>query len=407
MERPYLLYLALLLHDSGKAAHEGKHAEISAQLAQKVAKRFALDGATTHALRLIIEMHLPMAQVSQQRDLDDPAVIRSFSAQIQTVQNLQMLTLHSFADAQATSNKLWNGFKDSLLWQLYNRALVVLEGGGDFVRVEERQRELLADETRRLLPRTFSTEEVDAHFATLPPHYFLIHPAKDIVADLMLAHRFMHHQLAEEDKALEPVLSWHNEPDRGYTACKVCTWDRAGLFSKLTGSFAAAGMNILSAQVFTRTDGIVLDTFYVIDARSGELVSREGRDQFEALLLKVLTEGTVDFRAIIARQKTARPLYQSLEGERIPTRIQFDNDTSENRTVIDFETEDRLGLLYVISQALSELEVDISLAKISTEKGAAIDSFYVSEMEGGKIVEPDRQEAIEAHLRAALAPMDH
>jgi len=407
VERPFVLYLALLLHDSGKAAHEGNHAEVGSHLALRVAKRFALDGATTHSLRLLIEQHLTMAQVSQQRDLEDPAVIRSFASQIQTAENLQMLTLHSFADAQATSNKLWNGFKDTLLWQLYNKAARVLLGGTDFIRAEEVQRDLLAEEAGRILPRSFSPDEIDAHFGSLPPRYFQIHTLKEIVTDLTLAHRFMHHQLAEEEKALEPVLSWHNEPDRGYTACKICTWDRAGLFSKISGSFSAVGINILSAQIFTRTDGIVLDTFYVTDARSGGLINREEREAFELLLLKALTEDEdIDFQSLIARQKSIRPLYQSLEGERIPIRIHFDNDSSENRTVIDIETEDRLGLLYVISQVLRDLSVDISLAKITTEKGAAIDSFYVSEADGEKISATARQKHIGDRLRAALHQMD-
>jgi len=407
IERPFVLYLALLLHDSGKAAHTGRHSEVSSELALRVSKRLELDGATTHSLRLVIEHHLTMAQVSQQRDLDDPATIRSFAAQIQTTENLEMLTLHSFADAQATSSKLWNGFKDSLLWQLYNKAVAVLAGGTEFIRAEEVQRDLLEEEAKRILPRSFSPDEVAAHFDSLPPRYFQIHPVKEIVTDLTLAHRFMHHQLAEEEKALEPVLAWHNEPDRGYTVCKICTWDRAGLFSKIAGSFSAAGINILSAQIFTRSDGIVLDTFYVTEGRSGGLISREERDNFEDLLLKILTANDPDLHALIARQKTARPLYQSLEGERIPTRIEFDNETSQNRTVIDIETEDRLGLLYVISEALSELRLDISLAKISTEKGAAIDTFYVSELDGQKIVSPPRQKFIAENLRQALARMDH
>jgi [protein-PII] uridylyltransferase len=96
----------------------------------------------------------------------------------------------------------------------------------------------------------------------------------------------------------------------------------------------------------------------------------------------------------------------SLEGERIPTRIHFDNDTSENRTVIDIETEDHLGLLYVISQALAELNLDISLAKISTEKGAAIDSFYVGEADGQKIRSGERQTVIAEKLHTLLINMD-
>ncbi|MGH8525800.1 MAG: ACT domain-containing protein, partial [Gammaproteobacteria bacterium] len=231
---------------------------------------------------------------------------------------------------------------------------------------------------------------------------FETHAARDIVIDLTLTHRFMHNQLAEEDKALEPVVAWHNEPDRGYTTAKICTWDRAGLFSKIAGSFAAAGINILNAQIFTRNDGIVLDTFYVTDARTGSLVNRGERELFESTLGRALVEDELDFRALIARQKTARPPYQALEGERIPTQIRIDNDTSANRTILEIETEDHVGLLHVISQALSELNLDISLAKISTEKGAAIDTFYVCEHDGQKIVWPERQQLIEERLRAGL-----
>jgi [protein-PII] uridylyltransferase len=405
LERPFVLYLALLLHDSGKALR-GKHAEIGAKFSLRVARRLGLDGATTHSLRLLIENHLTMIQVSQRRDLEDTAVIRHFAGQMQNQENLIMLTLHTLADSQATSDKLWNGFKDSLLWQLYQKAKQVLEGATDFIRAEETQRELLEQEVMRMLPRSFSKEEVDAHFASLPWRYFQISPAREIITDLTLAHRFMHHQLAEEEKALEPVLTWHNEVDRGYTSAKICTWDRAGLFSKISGSFSAAGINILSAQIFTRTDGIVLDTFFVTDGRTGTMVGREDREKFEEILLKVLTEEMSDLSNLIGRQKLARPLYQSLEGERIPLRIHFDNETSETRTVIDVETEDRIGLLYGISQVFSELRLDVALAKISTEKGAAIDSFYVCDADGQKIYSPEQQRSLEDMIRIAIAGLD-
>jgi [protein-PII] uridylyltransferase len=406
VERPFILYLALLLHDAGKALHTGSHSEVGGQLASRVAKRLGLDGATTHSLQILIEQHLTMVLVSQRRDLEDPSVIRHFAGLIQTPENLRMLALLTFADSMATSDKLWNGFKDSLLWALYHKAMNVVSGGSEFIRAEEKQRELLADEVARLVPRTFHRDEVEAHFGTLPPRYFQIHQAREIYADLALAHRFMHQQIEEEDKALEPVVSWHNEPDRGYTTAKVCTWDRAGLFSILTGSFSAAGINILSAQIFSRNDGIVIDTFCVTDAAAGGVVNREARDRFEGILRKSLIGEEVDFRALIARKKPARPLYQSLPGERIPTRVFFDNETSESQTVIDIETEDQLGLLSAISQTLSDLGLNISLAKISTEKGAAIDTFYLSERDGQKVLHPDRQKYVAEKLLAALRQLE-
>ncbi|MEO6181568.1 MAG: [protein-PII] uridylyltransferase, partial [Verrucomicrobiota bacterium] len=216
VERPFVLYLALLLHDSGKAARSGKHEELGSQLALRVASRLGLDGATAHTLSLVIEHHLTMAQVSQRRDLEDATVIQNFARQIQTVENLTLLTLHTFADSMGTSDQLWNGFKDSLLWTLFHRTRELLAGGTEFFRAEEKQRELLADEVQRLMPPSFSYDEVQAHFANLPTRYFQINNAQEILTDLTQAHRFMHFQLSESEQALSPVVSWHNEPDRGY-----------------------------------------------------------------------------------------------------------------------------------------------------------------------------------------------
>ena len=402
IDRPFILYLALLLHDAGKALHTGDHSDVGSKIALRVAKRLDLDGATTHSLRILIEQHLTMAMVSQRRDLEDPLVVRHFAGILQTADNLRMLALHTYVDSVATSDKLWNGFKDALLWSLYQKAMLVLQGGTDFIRAEEKQRQLLTEEVSKMLPRTFHADEVEAHFSTLPSRYFQIHQAQEIFADLALAHRFMHQQIEEEDKALEPVISWHNEPDRGYTTAKICTWDRAGLFSIITGSFSAARINILSAQIFSRGDGIVLDTFEVTDASAGGVVPREARERFEKILKQALVEEGPDFRALIAKLKSARPLYQSLPGERIPTRIFFDNETSERRTVIDLETEDHLGLLYAAAKALTDAGLDISLAKISTEKGAAIDSFYVTESDGQKVTDPERQRYIAEKLMSSL-----
>ena len=402
LDRPFLLYLALLLHDVGKANGHGKHAEVGSQLAERVARRLGLDGSATHNLRLVIENHLLMANVSQRRDLDDPSVIRAFASQMQNPESLSMLTLHTFADSLATSDKLWNEFKDSLLWSLLSRTMPLLTGGTDFIRAEEKQRELLAEEIHRSLPGNVSEEELHAHFGTMPARYFQIHSSGEITRDLVLTHRFMHLQISEHENALQPVIDWHNEPDRGYTVAKICTWDRTGLFNNITGSFSAAGLNILTAQIFTRSDGIVLDTFYVTDAKTGTLANREEREKFEELLNRVLTGEEVDFKALIARQKVNRPLYQSYEGDQMPTRIKFDNDTSESRTVIEVETEDRIGLLYAISQSLAELELNLSAAKIVTEKGAAIDTFYVNEQDGGKICELGRQNFIERKIRDSI-----
>ena len=404
LERPGLLYLALLLHDVGKSEihKKGDHPRVSADMAMRAAKRLRLEASAARLLRVIIENHLLMASLSQRRDLDDPAVIRHFAEQMQTTEALNLLTLLTFADSQGTSDKLWNGFKDSLLWQLHSRATALLTGGTEFVRAGEKQRGMLLDEVRKLAPRHIAAEEVDVHFAKMTARYFQIHPAKEILADLELVHCFMRRLILEDDRALSPVTSWLDEPDRGYNVVKICTWDRAGLFSKIAGSLSASGLNILGARIFTRTDGIALDTFFVNDGRTGNLATPEQYDKFAVLLEKVLIGEGVDLPALIARQLPASPVYEAYVGERMPTQINFDNEASETRTLIEIQTEDRLGLLYAISQTFSELALNVARARIVTERGAAIDSFYVCETGGGKVVSAERQRQIEHGLRQAI-----
>lgn len=405
LERPFILYLALLLHDVGKAESHGDHSKVGADLAMRAARRLELDPVARQSLRVVIANHLLLASVSQRRDLDDPAVIRHVARLVETPENLLMLTLHTLVDALATSDKLWNGFKDSLLWAVHVKTLRVLTGDAGASRHEQKHRDELKSEVRAALPATIGEEELEAHFASLPPRYFVIHSPKDVLDDLIVAHQFMQQQIAEEDTALAPVVSWVDDADRGCSRVKICTWDRAGLFNKIAGSFSAAGLNILTAQIFTRADGVVLDEFFATDARTGAPGTAERREKFQQVLARTLGGTDEDFFPLIASQKNARPLYQAYTGERIQTRIQFDNEASDSRTVIEVETEDRLGLLYAVSSCLSSLALDIVGARISTEKGAAIDSFYVRERDGSKVLNVAQQKLIERHLVEAICDL--
>lgn len=405
IERPYVLYLALLLHDSGKAYPGRRHEIVGGELAINAAKRLRLNAATTQTLRLLIELHLLLVQVSQRRDLEDQEVIRQVANQVGRIETMDLLMLHTFADSMGTSDTLWNGFKDSLLWQLYRKTREVLLGGTEFIRAEVRQRERLKEDVREMLPKTFAPDEIDAHFNGMPARYFHLHEARAIARDLTLVHRFMHLQITVDERALEPAVLWQDAPDRGYAGVHVCTWDRAGLFSKLTGAFAAAGLNILAAQIYTRPDGIVLDDFFVVDARTGQLPEPGARERFERIVIEILVQG-VDPKKYLARSPIYQPLYLAAGEEFIPTTVRFDNASSDTYTIMDLEAEDRVGLLFAVTRTLAELGLNIALAKILTEKGAAIDTFYVVDRDGDKVTDHDRQEAIIARLRTAIEQLD-
>lgn len=212
----------------------------------------------------------------------------------------------------------------------------------------------------------------------------------------------MHLQLTQDERSLEPVVAWQDHPDRGYSAVHVCTWDRSGLFSKIAGSLTAAGLNIFGAQVFTRADGIVLDTFYVAETVSGALPGPDPRSRFEKILLQVLT-GRADLPRLVAHAPRSQPLHH-IEGDRIPPRVTVSNDVSDKATVVDLEAEDRTGLLHAVSRTLYELGLSILFARVLTEKGAALDTFYVTDTHGSRITDPGRIHAVKAALHAVLAP---
>ncbi len=406
LERPGLLYLALLLHDVGKAArHEkGGHAEVGAEMAMRAAKRLQLDPAAAGTLGFLVENHLLMATLSQRRDLDDPSVIRNFARQVGTPEKLNLLALLTFADSQGTSDKLWSGFKDSLLWQLHSRAMTLLTGGTEFRRASAKARDELRDAVRELAPRASPTRKLRRISARCRRAILKSTRPRKFWTTWNWPTGSCTGLVLEDQRALAPVTAWLDEPDRGYSLVKICTWDRAGLFGKIAGSLSAAGLNILGAQIFTRADGIALDTFLSTTAAPAIWPRANSAKNLPTLLENVLTGEEVDLPALIARQTTTRPAYSAYLGERMEHANPFRQRRSDERTLIEIETEDRLGLLYAISQTFAELRLDISAARIVTERGAAIDSFYVREIDGGPIRQPARQVEVETALRSGDWP---
>lgn len=402
IDKPYILYLALLLHDAGKAIRGKHHEERSAAIAGRTARRLGLSGADVRKLLFLVGNHLIMANISQRRDLDDPSVIRQFTDHVKSAEQLALLMLHTFTDSKATGSGLWNDFKDTLLWTLYHRSMAMLSGDAGYLRGEEKQKEKTATLVKRMIPEEITGEELKAHFDLMPVRYFRIFDPQQISVHVDMIHEFMKRQLTADNRALEPVIRWQPEPDRGYTVVHICTWDRPGLFSKITGALTAAELSVLGAVIFTRADAIVIDSFMVIDAQTGYLPFERERDKFDESFLKVMA-GEIDLdQVVLSRAMGQRPPYRHLQSEPIPTEVFIDNQSAGDRTIIEIQTEDRLGLLYAVSRALSELELDISVAKICTEKGAAIDAFYLRELNGGKVTDSDRLQVLKTTIRLTL-----
>jgi [protein-PII] uridylyltransferase len=401
VEDPYVLYLALLLHDTGKATGARYHAEASAVFAQRVSARLQLSSERRKALILLVDNHMTLSNVAQRRNLDDSSTIEEFANVVKSQANLDALMLLTLVDGQGTGDENWSDWKESLVWQLYRSTSQFLEDETSFFRQRRIEREELRNRVSAALPKEFA-EEVDAHFQYMPDYYFQTNPAEDIAAHVRLFRAFLERESKGMENALTPVVRWVAHPEQGHTEVWICTWDRQALLARIAGSLSVAHLNILSADIFTRGDSMALDFFRVCDTKFEAVSDQRDINTVEKMLKQALAQEDFDFRPLLQKAKK-RPGFHLSQELDFPTRISIDNGIHPVYTVVDIQTPDRLGLLYYLLRAFSDTHVDIVLSRITTEKGAAIDSFYVTDEEGRKIREPERIVEIQKALQQAAA----
>lgn len=405
LEHPHVLYLAILLHDVGKAANVKLHAEASNEMAKKVAARMWLSPDETAKLLFLVRDHLKLSLLSQRRDIDDHATIDAAVRIVKYQAYLDNLMLLTFADAAGTSIKTWSEWKQALLWELYNRTKHAIEGGERAKNILSKRIEQLYKEVSTKLKDQLPLEEIYSHFELMPASYYINTSAAEAERHLLLIHRFLSRQQEVEaaEDALIPVIEWQSFPAQDYSRVSICTWDRLGLFSKIAGAFAVAELNVLSAHIYTRGDHVVLDHFGVCDRELQAVHDQKQIAAVESILQRTLTqEEDIHFEQLLDKVRTNRGVVPRIREVRIPTIIGFDNEISETRTVVEIQTEDQVGLLYTLTYTLSRLNLDISFAKIFTEKGAAIDSFYVQDYSGQKITDAGQLDHIKARLEEAI-----
>ena len=229
LERPDLLYLALLLHDTGKGDGPD-HTESGARIATTVSRQLRLDEPSARRVRFLVRHHLDMVSLSQKRNLGDPQVIRTFAGLVGDLENLRALALLTVADSMGTSDKLWTTFKDALLLTLFHRTREHLEGQTGVV--EETERVRLREEVAHAGPPGLEPDEIEAHFAQLPGSYFTHAVVDDVLADLGVVHEFLEAQVRGTAQPFEPVIRGSASESHGCSVVRCGTWDRRGVFAR-------------------------------------------------------------------------------------------------------------------------------------------------------------------------------
>ncbi|MEP7014989.1 MAG: [protein-PII] uridylyltransferase [Verrucomicrobiota bacterium] len=400
LEDPFVLYLALLLHDTGKAVGARPHSEASALFAQRVANRLALSSDQRKSLILLVDHHLTLSNIAQQRNLDDPTTIAELAKIVKNERNLTALMLLTLADGQGTSAEAWSDWKESLVWQLFNTTSQYLTDQKSFFEKMKIERESLQASVAEKLPPDFA-DEIEAHFELMPENYFRASEVSEIVEDSTLLRLFLRNVSIDSEHPLRPTIKWKALPDKGHSVAQICTWDREGLLVRIAGSFLAVPLNILSADVYVRSDHIAFDIFRVSDIKGGAVTDQHDLELVEKTLNAALENEEFDFGSLLdkARRKIQPHSIPKID---FPTRIAVDNKAHSTYTLIEIEAPDRLGLLYDILSCLDREGISMALSRVSTQAGAAIDTFYVVDSANhSKITDVHRIAALQKCLQAA------
>jgi len=398
---PFVLYLALLLHDTGKGVGARPHSEASALFAQGIAARLQLTPEQRRTLVLLVDHHVTLSNMAQQRNVDDPATVIEFANIVKTQSNLDALMLLTLADGQGTTDA-WSDWKESLVWNLYHAASRYLVDQEGYIAQSKIERDRLRNAVAAKLSPDFA-DEIDAHFDYLPDNYFRAFGVEEIVAHLELFRTFWRKIYLHGEPAFAPAMRWEVQPEQGHSIVSICTWDRGQLLASIAGAFAVAAVNILSADIFIRGDNLVLEVFRVRNkslrpvSDPGEIVA------VEASLRTTLQHERFDFAPLL--ESVRRKAAMRAPEIDFPTRIRIENKSHPTCTLIQVETPDRLGLLYDLVDCLGRHNVYITLSRISTDKGAAVDTFYVTDSTTrGKITETKRIELLQQQLHEAAVP---
>jgi [protein-PII] uridylyltransferase len=393
IKRKDLLHLAVLLHDLGKG-QEDDHSEVGRRIAEETAGRLGLDEAERDTVAFLVHRHLLMAHTAFRRDPHNEKVVLPFAREVGTPEVLRKLLALTAADIAAVGPGVLTKWKESLLIDLYLHTMQEVSGEREAADAPERLKRIAAQVVEQ--PPLRGQLDVSSGWIESQLREFPLRYAYGTMPRRIAAHLDMIRRLSSR----EVLVSGEFNEALGTCEYAIVTFNDVipGIFSKIAGVMAAKGLQILDAQILTRQDGVVVDTFQVADSDYAGPPPHSRQESIGATIRSVL-KGEEQIEEVVrrgTRLSSVRPPTAQ------PTEVRVDNETSDRYTILDVFADDRQGLLYVMTRAIFAQGLSVHAARISTRLDQAADVFYVTDVKGQKIEDVGQIERIRQGVRQQI-----
>lgn len=386
--RRELLYVTILFHDIAKGRPED-HSIAGARIARRLCPHMGFSREDTDTIAWLIENHLLMSMTAQTRDLHDRKTIEDFANVVQSVERLKLLLVLTVCDIRGVGPGVWNGWKGQLLRTLFFETELLLTGGFSEVSRAQRAEAALGrlEEALSDWPDAERKRYLKLHYA----NYLMTVDLND-----QLRHAAFIREANENKRRLATMI--RPLTFEAVTEITVLAPDHPRLLSVIAGACAAAGANIVDAQIFTTSDGRALDTI-LINREFNTDEDERRRGQRVGKLIESVLSGKSYLPQIISERTKPR---RGAKAFKVEPRVEVRNTLSNRFSVIEVTCLDRPGLLSEITGGISDLSLDIASAHITTFGEKVIDTFYVTDLTGQKVESESRIKAIRKSLLAIL-----
>lgn len=382
-----VIYLAVLLHDIAKGRPED-HSIAGARIARKLGPRLGFNAAETALTEWLVNEHLVMSDVAQRRDLSDPRTLADFAAAVQSQERLDHLFVLTEVDIKAVGPGVYNGFKAQLLNELYGETEAIFNSVTALVDRGERvlgaQQAFVA-----ALGLDWKKDKINRYLARHNDAYWL-----SFATDVQTHHAELIEAMGDKPLQLDVTA----DSVRDCSEITVICQDHPGLFARLSGACALAGLSILDARITTTKDGLAIDTLHVHCSEAG----RGSLDAPRAARVCQTIEDALAGTVIVPERMEAMAPTRQIEAFDLTPQINIDNELSDKATVIEVSGLDRPGLLYALVRQLFNLNVSVQAARVATFGERAVDVFYVTSLTGDKISRSDKKKQLRAELLAVM-----